>query len=608
MPEHNILLPEKYERAVAELQEKLIKQFEAARSLSGQDLSDEYKSGKFVKGWRLSFDFTEGEKEIDLLLTENFPFDKAVVALADALPPLTYPHVEDNGALCLLPDSATVSPHRPVEVTVSLLKDAAGLIEDCLSKRNQEDFRREFHSYWNRFLSDEKTKFISLLDPKPPSRVVQVWKGNGIYVFGDDAVTLEFWLQNSFGKKNYHLEPALFLWLSQTLVPLEYPKTNYDLAMLVQRQTEKGVAILSRLITKIPNQISILLGSETETGICLAGVMVRKPQSSPSAYLPNVRNPLECGFSPGKTPNSILATRYLQSTTAIGRYQVERADAAWIHGRGQDARQPNLSAATITVIGCGSVGSPVARLLAQSGVGKLRLIDPQNLTRANTGRHALGARYSGFSKAESLAREISENYPHLTTEYNAKRWEDVARTEPDIFTSSNLVISMTGDWASESALNEWQQTIENFPPILYGWTEAHACAGHAVIVFKGENGCFQCGMSEDGEPLFRVTKWKDNVVLKQEPACGVMFQPYGPVELNHTVSLISELALDIILANAASGTHRVWACRRSLLESADGEWTNEWLEESNSAVEGGCTLTRTWKARKSCESCGREEI
>ena len=196
---------------------------------------------------------TNSGLEIALLLTRDFPFDKAVIALADAPPPLTYPHVEDNGALCLLPDSATFSPHHPVEVTISLLRDAAGLVEDCLSKRNQEDFRREFHSYWNRFLSDEKTKIVSLLDPQPPSRVVQVWKGNGIYVFGDDAVTLKFWLQNSFGKKNYNLEPAVFLWLSQTLVPLEYPKTNFDLAMLAQRQTEKGVAILRLLISKVPN-------------------------------------------------------------------------------------------------------------------------------------------------------------------------------------------------------------------------------------------------------------------------------------------------------------------------------------------------------------------
>jgi len=606
MPKQLILLPEKYERAVNQLEEVLVKQL-TARSLSKSELVGAYKQRSFTRGWQIPVAFPNGEQKINLLLTGEFPFAPPVFALADAPTPLTYPHVEEDGILCLLPDSASVSPHQPVEVAKALLIEAVNLVDDCLSKRNQEDFRREFHSYWNRFLSAEKTKFVSLLNPKPPSRIVRVWKGNGITIFGEEEEALAVWLQNSFGKKNYNLEPSAFLWLSETMVPCQYPKMNSDVAKIARRQTKNGTLILSELIYKTPNQISILLGSETDTGVCLAGIVIRKPQSS-SNYSTNVKNPLERGFRRGNTPPAVLTGRYLQSSSmAVRRYQVERADAAWIHGRGQDARQPDLSQATITVVGCGSVGSPVAKLLAQSGVGKIRLIDPQALNRANTGRHALGARYSGCFKAESLARELSENYPHITIEYRAVSWETVARTEPEIFTSSNLIVSAVGDWTFEGALNEWQRKIKNFPPILYGWTENFACAGHAVAIFRNGDSCLQCGMSEEGVPVFRATQWKDQTILKQEPACGVMFQPYGPVELNHTVTLVAELALDIILKTGTPGTHRAWACRRSLLESAGGEWTAQWLHESNDNVEGGCMMSRIWTKRNSCESCGEKD-
>jgi hypothetical protein len=181
------------------------------------------------------------------------------------------------------------------------------------------------------------------------------------------------------------------------------------------------------------------------------------------------------------------------------------------------------------------------------------------------------------------------------------------REESKIFTSSNLIISATGDWTAESALNEWQQKLKDFPPILYGWTEGYAAAGHAVAVFKNEKGCLQCGMSDAGVPLFQVTEWKNQTTLKQEPACGVMFQPYGPVELNHTITLIAELALDITLGKASPGTHRLWACRRSVLESSGGEWSIEWMRESNANHEGGQMLTRIWERRESCETCGQKE-
>ena len=41
-------------------------------------------------------------------------------------------------------------------------------------------------------------------------------------------------------------------------------------------------------------------------------------------------------------------------------------------------------------------------------------------------------------------------------------------------------------------------------PILYTWTEPHACAGHAVVIFSS-GACFQCGLSIYGDSKLKVT-------------------------------------------------------------------------------------------------------
>lgn len=71
------------------------------------------------------------------------------------------------------------------------------------------------------------------------------------------------------------------------------------------------------------------------------------------------------------------------------RHNVDRADHAWIHGRDVDAGPLSLADKRVVILGCGSIGSPVAKLLATAGVGKLTFVDPEFLTWSNVGRHYL---------------------------------------------------------------------------------------------------------------------------------------------------------------------------------------------------------------------------
>ena len=87
---------------------------------------------------------------------------------------------------------------------------------------------------------------------------------------------------------------------------------------------------------------------------------------------------------------------------------VERADHLWIHGRDQDLRQEHLRQARVAILGCGSVGGPLVRLLAQAGVGNFLLVDPGTMDWPNVGRHEMGADSVSRFKAPELARLIEK--------------------------------------------------------------------------------------------------------------------------------------------------------------------------------------------------------
>jgi len=205
-----------------------------------------------------------------------------------------------------------------------------------------------------------------------------------------------------------------------------------------------------------------------------------------------------------------------------------------------------------------NIGGPIALALAQAGVGTLHLIDPERLRAGNVGRHALGVDQIGSFKAEALARRIKHQYPHIVEATgHPKRWEDIARDKSAVLAEADLVISTIGGWSTEGALNAWQWDRRQRPDFIFGWTEPHAVAGHAVGLIGGD-GCLSCGLPSWGEPLQAVAAWPNGPGAKGEPACGVTYQPYGSIQAAHITALISEAAMDVLLQRVSVPFHTTW--------------------------------------------------
>lgn len=562
------------------------------RSIPGRSL---------IAGWQFVVETPLSKRCINVCVDDQFPFSLPHFILVDRPEFLTWPHIEEDGLLCLLTGSTVIKFRQPAEVLGELLGDAYRLICESESGTNQGDFRSEFYSYWNRSLPEEKQKIHSLLTLDGRSRLVQIWRGETRSVVGEAQQQVLSWLRHRYGKKSQFDETdyACLLWLNEPLLPTEYPRSVADLYRLACSVTG-GKELLERFAVIGKSPFYFILGAESDNGPCLPGVYAQKPVS------PDIRGKrrdhARDGFRPGKIPQSLLTQRLFSAEAPATRMRVERVDSAWIHGRGHDPRQTILSSKTVILIGCGSVGGPIAQQLAMAGVGNLILADPEELSWANVGRHPLGAEYVGLNKATSLAEHMQKNYPHSQINGFPSSYEEIAHGEPEVLGKADLIICATADWKVESLLNLQQIHGEIKQPILYVWTEPHACAGHAVLI-TSDRPCLQCGMSVLGDSREQVTVWPRDSEMQMEPACGAVFQPYGPVELMGTISVAGTLSLDNLIGKVTKPTHRIWAGPQSLLAEAGGDWSKEWINGDSSRARGGFQEERLWESNSLCPAC-----
>lgn len=233
----------------------------------------------------------------------------------------------------------------------------------------------------------------------------------------------------------------------------------------------------------------------------------------------------------------------------LTRYTGEPIDPTFIYTRNMNT-QPNLSGKNIVLVGCGTIGSHLAKMLAQSGAGygigaRLSLIDQQNLTAGNIGRHLLGVTDIGKAKATAVANMLMSLYPELDV---SAANDDVLR-RLDTLSDADVVIDATGDEGVANAINahlvERRRSASQTPVAVYTWLFGNGAAAQALCVTSLDDACYRC-MRPDHGGQWRFSPLKAGYVPQEVPAqCGEgPFFPYGVAAPVTAAALALQLVLD----------------------------------------------------------------
>lgn len=234
---------------------------------------------------------------------------------------------------------------------------------------------------------------------------------------------------------------------------------------------------------------------------------------------------------------------------SMTRISCERADEAFVIERNL-AGQPSLANLSIALVGIGTIGSHLAKFLAQSGAGvgphgKLTLFDEQTLSPGNIGRHLLSLPYVGRNKAEACADYLKQNYAGCEVNHVTGNAVD----NLDTILKYKLVINATGEEGFSAVMNrrafELAAGNRPIPPILYVWLKGLGVAAQGLLVDAEPTACFRCCIHQSsGNERFPVLKSSHPVALTPANCGEGAYFAYGVAAPAVAAGLGIQMAMD----------------------------------------------------------------
>jgi len=164
--------------------------------------------------------------------------------------------------------------------------------------------------------------------------------------------------------------------------------------------------------------------------------------------------------------------------------------------------KPSLIGKKIALVGAGTIGGNLARLLVQSGSGceeHLTIYDPDLFRQGNLGRHVLGFADLNRPKAAAMADFLRSFHPDV----QIKSFQRDALHDWDALERADLIIDATGDYNVATALNHRRMMSSkdgNELAILHAWVFGNGVAAQTFLNLKDGSACYRCLKPTFGEP------------------------------------------------------------------------------------------------------------
>jgi len=260
----------------------------------------------------------------------------------------------------------------------------------------------------------------------------------------------------------------------------------------------------------------------------------------------------------------------------IQRMFGEPIDPDFLYSRNMRNKK-SFAGLSITLVGCGTIGSHLAKMLAQSGAGygekaSLTLIDEQQLKPGNIGRHLLGVPDIGRNKAVAVRDELLRLYPGL----KISAIGDDTLKRLDGLLDDQLVIDATGDEGVANAINARLlgalRDNGKVPATIYAWLFGNGAAAQSLFWDSMDFACYRCLKPEHGGN-WRFNPLKTEYQLETVAAqCGEgAYLPYGVSSSVLAASIAFQTALDWLNGGASPRlrTQRISSDRTQQVKDQD---------------------------------------
>lgn len=384
-------------------------------------------------------------------------------------------------------------------------ENISGLIRDCISKTrkwleiysnqdNTEEYAEEINSYWTEQYEGEievESHWILLGQMPNESCELQGYLYSVDFLGDNDkcfeqcivcGVDFSDDILNNI-KTRHSARKIQIQFIKSFGIPNKPPYSITGSQLLEQIENEDDRKSCTKFLNKNhQGHILFPLGLD----YMLGGVIVPKQ---------NVYN--RSGFRNGNLRATDILTKFESKNKNLGRIKAGLYEETRMATRtaGELMKHQNF-----VIAGLGSVGSNLCYYLNGYNNASFTLIDPDNLTIDNIGRHLLGFNYIDQRKAYAVADYLNQYRPDREVKPIAKRIEMIPT---DSFYRASSIFLCTGDIMSEKWLLNKIQNKEITQPTFFLWLEPYGLSGIMIYVAP-----------DDEESIIRLKSEADGRFLK----------------------------------------------------------------------------------------------
>jgi molybdopterin/thiamine biosynthesis adenylyltransferase len=180
---------------------------------------------------------------------------------------------------------------------------------------------------------------------------------------------------------------------------------------------------------------------------------------------------------------------------ALSDADLERYSRQLVLPEWSEAAQLALRGASVLVVGAGALGSPVAAYLAGAGVGRLGLVDDDDVELSNLHRQTLHFTPDlGVPKAESAAAKLRFLNPDVLVEAYRVRLDE--ESAPGLVAGHDLVVDCSDSFATRYAVNA--ACCAAGIALVEGGVLG--TSGLVMAIRPGESACYRCAFPEPPPP------------------------------------------------------------------------------------------------------------
>lgn len=524
-----------------------------------------------------------------IAIPETFPdkLPKIYLSRKNFLDIAPIPHVDKNRFVCTRdPNVGFINEDKVGEALVEFVRIATEeIINKGIKKVNIGDFVGEFLAYWHEECEFKSLSLYTPTDDIEKLKVITFLKTflNSKTIIAKTKEEAEKWLAPFKIKiDERQIGEALYLPLPKPIPIPPLPQKNKDIYEIVKDSGQEYVDAIQRYFAKGPSNLVILFSFPLNGDRVLAGWKHSQ-----------WRKEVFKGGYIGREYNLSLSLRLNRSgEDAIHKISVERVDKERLFKRSGQGIQPSIKNASITIIGCGSLGSPLAVSLSKCGISKFLLVDNERVESENVARHVCGFLEAGSNipKSEAIKDRLVKHFPYIDCNAQCEDILTLLQKEDFSVNAYDLIVVATGNLAVERRLSYLLRKGTITPPLLYLWMEPFGVAGQILYIHPNKGACYQCcfeNRSENGreEYIFLYSVAKHNKAFyKRECGCQSTFIPYSNLEIDHLISVASKKIMSFLGNKPECSLLYTWLGDLSFFESLGYQIRDEWLANSSYTV------------------------